>query len=231
MVRAVCLWVLALLGTAQASAQSPNSLTPEERAEGWVLLFDGYSLKGWQSPIASQPPDDWSVEDGAISLHHRGAYYDIVTKDDYDNFRLKFDWKISKGGNSGVHYRVNTQVSDRSWKSGLEYQILDNAHGEGVVEQSGALFDLYAPEQDVTKPIGEWNTGEIIVRGNHIEHWLNGHRLLIAEIGSADFKQRVAKTKFKDFPVWSTFRSGRIALQDHGDDVAFRNLKLRRLSP
>lgn len=214
-----------------ASRDTTNRLTPAEKRAGWILLFDGSTLDGWQSPISSSPPADWSVHDGSIALHHEGEYFDLITRKDYADFELTFEWRISQGGNSGVFYHVRPEVSDRSWKSGLEYQLLDNSHGEAPIEQAGALFDLYAPDRDLTKPVGEWNSGRIVVRGHHVEHWMNGHRLLQAELQSADFQARVAQAKFKDFPRWATYAEGRIALQDHGDDVAFRNLKLRPLTP
>lgn len=217
-----------------ASASVPdtvNTLTEAEREAGWQLLFDGSSLDGWRGYQQDEVPDSWTIEEEAI--HFPGDDDNggtIITTNTYDHFELRLEWKISPEGNSGVMYRV-TEDTDAAYKTGPEFQVLDNAALEETdsLHQAGALYGLYAAREDATKPVGQYNEARIVVRGSHVEHWMNGTKLLDAEMGSDDWNQRVAGTKFADWPQFATAESGYIALQDHGDPVWFRDIKLRPL--
>jgi hypothetical protein len=168
-------------------------------------------------------------EDGVLT-HTKGGG-DIVTDKEYDNFILELDWKISEGGNSGIFFHVNEE-HDYVWLGGPEMQILDNvSHANGMKPETsaGANYALHAPCCDVTKPIGEWNHVKLVVDGPHVEHWLNGKKLLEYELWSDDWKARVAASKFKDMPPYGLGKTGHIALQDHGDIVSFRNIQITPL--
>jgi len=223
--------VLAVLATgafAQDKATAaPNTLTPAEKAGGWKLLFDGKSTAGWRGFKTAEPDAGWHVTDGVLSPDPKRSH-DLVTKGDYENFELAFDWKISPKGNSGVMFHV-IPVGEETYESGPEYQLLDNARGEPPLEQAGGLFALVAPSMDMTKPVGEFNHGKIVVDHGKVQHWLNGMMVAEYEIGSPDFKARVAASKFKAWPQFATGKTGAIVLQCHGDDVAFRNIKIRVL--
>lgn len=216
---------IALAGAAMAA--QPNTLSPKEKAEGWRLLFDGKTLDGWRGFKAAAPDPGWHVTDGALSPDPKTSK-DIISKDEFGDFELSFQWKISKLGNSGVMFHVIEQ-GDETYESGPEYQILDNAHGEPPLERASALFALYAPTMDMTKPPGQWNQGRIVVKNGHVEHWLNGMKVVEYQIGSPDFKARVAASKFKRWPQFASSSTGHIALQNHGDEVAFRDIKIRPL--
>jgi len=155
---------------------------------------------------------------------------DIVTVDEFDNFELQLEWRIVAGGNSGVLFRV-TEDAETSWHVAPEMQVLDNTkHPNRDKRQlAGACYDLYAPAKDVTKPVGQWNHVRIVADGPRIEHWLNGEKVVAYEVGSDDWKNRVAKSKFKDKPKFAKATKGLICLQDHSDRIEFRSIKLRPL--
>jgi expansin (peptidoglycan-binding protein) len=151
--------------------------------------------------------------------------------DEFGDFELAFEWKIGAAGNSGVMYRV-TEDSTAPWHSAHEYQILDNAgHADGKKPETTAAsaYALYAPVKDMTKPLGEWNQARIVVKGRHVEHWLNGTKVVEFEVGSADWNARYEKSKFAKYPQFGKTAKGRIAIQDHGDPVSYRNIKIRTL--
>ena len=218
--------VLALTFSGAAMA-APNTLTPKEKTAGWRLLFDGRTLAGWRGFKAPAPDPGWRVVDGALGPDPKTSR-DVISKDRFGDFELSFQWKISKLGNSGVMYHV-IEAGDETYESGPEYQILDNAHGEEPRQQAASLFALYAPARDMTRPPGEWNQGRIVVRHNHVEHWLNGAKVVEYDLGSPDFKARVAASKFAQWPQFASAASGHIALQNHGNEVWFRDLKIRPL--
>jgi hypothetical protein len=217
---------LALLASAAFAQAAPNTLTAAEKAAGWKLLFNGKDLTGWKGFKTDAPDAGWTVKDGAVGPS-KGSK-DIITKENFENFELDFDWKISPKGNSGVMYHV-IPVGDETYESGPEYQLLDNAHGEPPKEQAAALFALYPPSKDMTKPPGQWNHGRLIVDHGKVQHWLNGTKVVEYDINSADFKERVAGSKFKRWPQFATGKTGAIALQMHGDPVWFENLKIKVL--
>jgi len=209
---------------------APNTLFDSERANGITLLFDGASTAGWRGYKQQECPAGWKVVDGALTRVSEAG--DIVTLDEYQDFVLDFEWCVAKGSNSGVMYHV-TEDHEAPYETGPEFQILDNqGHKDGLDPRTSAGSDyaMYAPLADVTHPAGEWNSARIVVRGPHVEHWLNGQKVVEYELWSDDWKQRVAGCKWKDQPDYGMRKSGRIALQDHGDWVAFRSLKIQRLT-
>jgi hypothetical protein len=218
---------LALAAFATMAHAADNSLTAAEQKAGWRPLFDGKSTAGWRGFKAPAPDPGWHVEDGALTPDPKTSK-DIITKDQFGDFELAFDWKISPKGNSGVMFHV-TENGDETYWSGPEYQVLDNAHGEKPPEQAGALYALYAPSMDMTKPVGQFNHGRIVVRHGKVEHWLNGMKVAEYDMGSADFKARVAGSKFKAWPQFAASPTGHIALQNHGNAVWYKNLKIREL--
>jgi hypothetical protein len=209
----------------------PNSLTDAEKAAGWKLLFDGKTTAGWRAYKKDKCPPGWQVADGTLDRVNKAG--DLITVDQYASFELVIDWRISRKGNSGVMYHV-TEEEDRSAKTGPEVQILDNIEGEDP-QRAGWCYALYAPPidpkagkpLDTTKPVGQWNTMRILVDGPHVEHWMNGVKYVEYELWSDDWNQRVAKTKFAAWPRFGKAKTGYIALQDHGGEVAFRNVKIR----
>ena len=218
---------LAVLATGAFAQDKPNTLTAAEKAAGWKLLFDGKTTAGWRGFKQAEIGPGWNVADGVLLPDPKVAH-DIITTDKFENFELTFDWRISKGGNSGVMFHV-IEVGDETYESGPEYQILDNSRGEPPLEQAGGLFALYAPTMDMTRPVGEFNHARIVVDHGKVQHWLNGMMVAQYEIGSPDFKARVAASKFKAWPQFAASPGGHIALQNHGDAVAYRNIKIRVL--
>ena len=223
----LCVAALATGAFSQAKPAADNTLTPAEKAAGWKLLFDGKDTAGWRGFKTPGPDAGWKVRDGVLSPDPKTSK-DLVTKQNFESFDLTFDWKISPKGNSGVIYHV-IPVGDETYESGPEYQLLDNARGEPPLERAGSLFALVAPSVDVPKPVGEINHSRLLVAHGKEQHWLTGAKVAEYEIGSADFKARVAKSKFTRWPQFATGKTGAIALQNHGDDVAFKNIKIRVL--
>jgi Domain of Unknown Function (DUF1080) len=223
------LLILALVAAVFASTAhaADNRLTFREKQAGWRLLFDGKTTKGWRAFKQAEIGPGWSVRDGLLFPDPKVAK-DIVTVGDYANFELAFEWRISKGGNSGVMFHV-TPTGAETYESGPEYQILDNSRGVRPQEQAGALYALVAPARDVTRPVGEFNQARLIVDHGQVEHWLNGERIASYELGSPEFKALVAASKFRRWPHFAQGGTGGIAIQNHGDDVAFRNIKIRVL--
>ena len=214
-----------------------NTLTEAEKSAGWKLLFDGKSTAGWRGYRLKEMPPGWSVIDGALVKVKGGAGGkgagggdDIVTTEEFESFELSLEWKIVRNGNAGVLYHVSEEAVT-AWHFAPEVQILDNTTwpNRDRRQHAGACYDLYAPAKDVTKPVGEWNHFRILVNGAHVEHWLNGEKIVTYELWSDDWKERVAKSKFKDKPKFGTFKRGPICLQDHSDRVEFKNLKIRPL--
>lgn len=227
-----------------------NVLTEAEKAEGWILLFDGSSFSGWRGLGREGIPEGhWTIEDGAIKkipsaevpVQADGQPLqggDLLTVDAFSDFEFTFEWKISPGGNSGIKYNVSEEISTayppEHAALGFEYQILDDdRHADALVSlthQAGALYDLMAAQETRLKPVGEYNSGKIVFRGLHGEHWLNGRKILEFDLDSADMQQRLQKSKYRDYPGFGHKRKGHIVLQDHTDAVWFRNLKLRKIT-
>jgi hypothetical protein len=227
--------VLGLAGAGHAGESPPNTLTEKEKADGWKLLFDGKTTQGWHAyrGKGKDVPDKWKVIDGALVVSSKNGKHggDIATDDDFDNFELSFEWKVTPGANSGVMYRVS-ETEAAPYFTGPEYQVLDNKrHPDGRLKLTSAAscYALYAPSEDTTRPVGEWNQGRIVVNGNKVEHWLNGKKVVSYEFDSEDWKGRVAKSKFNAWKKFGTMKRGKIDLQDHGDEVAFRSIKIKVL--
>jgi len=211
------------------SSTVQNSLTDAEKAAGWRLLFDGHTTAGWRNYGKPKISDGWTVQDGALT--RTGAGGDIITTDEFKNFELSIDWKIEVGGNSGVFYRAS-EDSDAIYWNAVEMQVLDDAKhpdGQDRMTSAGAAYDLYPSPAGHVHPGGEWNSARLIVNGNHVEHWLNGFKLLEYELGSPDWNSKVAASKFKPHLRFGKNAQGHIGLQDHGNVVAFRNIKIRVL--
>jgi hypothetical protein len=209
------------------SQKMPNTLTAKEKANGWRTLFDGKTTAGWRGFRQQAMPDGWQAVDGALT--RVGQAGDIVTVDEFGDFELTLEWNLSPNGNSGVLYRV-TEGDDVMWHTAPEYQIIDNAYNKEPlkpVQLTGANYDLNPPIRDASRPVGSWNQTRLVVRGAHVEHWLNGVKVVEYELWSPDWEQRVRASKFKDYPNYARARRGHIGLQDHGDKVAFRNIKIR----
>jgi hypothetical protein len=206
-----------------------NRLTAQEQEEGWRLLFDGQTLTGWRGYGMQTMPEGWAVVDGSLTRTAPAA--DIVTTGQFRNFDLQLEWKIAPGGNSGIFYRA-VETSDPIYHNAPEYQILDdNVHQDGrsQLTSAGANYALHPAPRGVVRPVGEWNTARIVVQGNHVEHWLNGQKIVEYELGSSDWQQRVANSKFTEWPGYGKAAQGHIGLQEHGSWIAYRNVKLRVL--
>lgn len=215
--------VASLLGASADGVQASDTST------GWKVLFDSKTLKGWRSLKQEQPGAGWKVEDGAIVL--KGKAGDLVTAQAFGDFELTFEWKVSEAANSGVIYRVGLEEA-QTFLTGPEYQVLDNEKAKDNKPPShtaAGLYDLVAPPKDFTRPVGEWNEGRIRVRGWHVEHWLNGEKVVDVDLASAEGRALIAKSKFKDWTKFASLSRGHIALQDHGDPVWFRAIKVREL--
>lgn len=228
LILALALGASLLLPAVAAAEAAHNTLTAREKASGWRLLFDGRTTKGWRNWKKPGVDPGWRVVDGVLECADPRATGDLISEGEYADFELAFAWRISPRGNSGVYFHVLEQ-GEHGYESGPEYQLLDNARGLPPKEQAGSLFGLYAPSADVTRPVGEFNESRLIVRRGHVEHWLNGMKVVEYELNSPEFKARMAGTKFAGWPLFATAATGHIALQDHGDGVAFRDIKLRVL--
>lgn len=223
---------LLFLSATTAAAQdagSLNTLSAAEKADGWKLLFDGRGTSGWRGYQQKKAPAGWTVEDGALTRVVAGT--DLITAKQYRDFELMLEWKISEGGNSGIMYRV-TEGPEASYQTGPEMQVLDDARhpdGRDRLTSAGSAYGLYAAPAGVVKPADEWNQVRIVVRGHHVEHWLNGQKVVEYELESRDWERRVAASKFRQWPGYGRAPKGHIALQDHGDRVWYRNIKIREL--
>lgn len=204
--------------------------SPEEIAEGFRSLFDGTSSAGWRGFRSETFPESgWDVVDGELR-HTRGGG-DIMTVEQFANFELRLEWKISPGGNSGIFYRV-TGEGEATYETGPEMQVLDDGlHHDGLTRltAAGANYGLHPSPEGVVKPAGEWNAVRIVVDGAHVQHWLNGTRVVDYELWSDEWEALVAATKFADWPGYGRAAAGHIALQDHGDVVAYRSIRIKEL--
>lgn len=229
-------------------AARPNQLTHAERAAGWQLLFDGNTLRGWRGlGRDTVPTAHWTVDDGTIRKIPSGQIPrradgqpldggDLLTEATFQNFELTWEWKVAPGANSGVKYNVSEKLSTslaRHAAIGFEYQILDDDRHEDAKlpsHRAGALYDLVAPNQRrPLHPVGEWNRSTVILRGNHGEHWLNGEKILDFDLGTPRMDSLLAANKYRSIAGFAVRRPGHIVLQDHGDEVRFRDVKIRQL--
>lgn len=230
---------------AQESKPSPNTLSEAERAAGFKLLWDGRTTKGWRSAKGREfPKQGWELKDGVLSVEETGgaesrAGGDIVSEASFSAFELRFEFRLTPGANSGVKYYVDTELNKAEGSAiGLEYQLLDDArHPDAKAGKDGnrtlaSLYDLIpAAASKPTRSIGEWNEARIVSDGRHVEHWLNGAKVLSYERGSDAFRTLVAASKYKVWPSFGERPSGPILLQDHGNRVSFRSLRIREIKP
>lgn len=218
-------WIL--VQDEQEMATGPWSATKKMTTE---VLFDGSSMDSFRGYKEEAIGAGWKVVDG--TLHFDGTRSgDIITKKEYGSFELTFDWKVSEGGNSGVMYRV-TLGDNAPYMSGIEYQILDNdkhADGKSRTTSAAALYALYQPGDKMPKAVGEWNSSKIVVDGDKVEHWLNGDKVVDVEIGSDEWKEKVAESKFASWKKFGKSKRGHIAFQDHSDPVWYRNIKIKAM--
>jgi hypothetical protein len=207
----------------------PNTLSDTEKEAGWKLLFDGQTTTGWRDYGKPTISDGWKVQDGALT--RVGAGGDIISTDEFKNFELTIDWKIEIGGNSGIFWRAS-EDSDAIYWNAPEMQVLDDAKhpdGQSPLTSAGAAYDLYPAPPGHVHPGGEWNFARLVVNGNHVEQWLNGLKMVEFELGSRDWDSKLAGSKFKPHLRFGKNAQGHIGLQDHGNVVAFRNIKIRVL--
>lgn len=213
-------------------AASPSSVRPKKGK--WVKLFNGKSLEGWHSYLKKEASSKWQVEDKAIVLMAKGAG-DLLTDKEYENFELELEWKISEGGNSGILFHVHEDAQYRaSDLTGPEMQVLDNERHpnakQGPNRTAGSLFDMIAPSDPTAcKPAGQWNKARIRVRDSHVEYYLNEKKIVEYQIGSPEWDKLLSTSKYKGWPGYARFKKGAIALQDHGDKVWYRAIRLREL--
>lgn len=209
-----------------------NTLTSAEKAAGWELLFDGISLEGWRGYRRETLPEaGWEVKDGILRTVAKVKGGELITVRKFGDFEFSWEWRIAEGGNNGVKYFV---TEDRPRAPGHEYQMLDDAkHPDGRAgpdRLTAAFYDVLPPAVDKPlKPVGEWNNSRIVVRGNRVEHWLNGRNVLTYELGSPEVQAGLAASKFKAFPDFGTKLTGHLMLTYHNDECWFRNLKVREL--
>jgi hypothetical protein len=207
-----------------------NVLTDQQVREGWVLLFDGAEAAPWWRGFQKKSlPAGWIVEDGMLIRAEPGG--DIITKEQFGDFELSLDWMVQAGGNSGIFFRGSEDL-DWIWGTAPEMQILDNVgHGDGStgLHSAGACYALYPPPVDSSRPAGQWNRAVVRLQGDHAQFWLNGVKTVDCHIRSKEWNARVADSKFANRPRYGGESRGHIALQDHGDRVAFRNIRIRPL--
>lgn len=207
-----------------------NSLTESERADGWELLFDGESLDGWRGYHTPELPGGWAARDGMLTRIGDGG--DLMTERQFADFELSVEWRVEAAGNSGIFYRA-APGEEWIYHSAPEMQVLDDeGHYDGgdPLTSAGANYGLHAAPRGVVNPAGEWNQARIVVRGSSVEHWLNGQRVVSYELGSDEWEALVAGSKFVEWPAYGRAERGHIGLQDHGDPVWYRNIKIRELS-
>ena len=235
--------------SAKQMAVGTGQLTTHEKNNGWKLLFDGKTTKGWHTYGGGPVGEAWKITDGILFLDTSKKYDkdptekvnmiiagggDILTDEEYENFHLKLEWKISPRGNSGIMFYVNedTVRFKDPYMTGPEMQVLDNdGHPDGKYfrHRAGDLYDLINCSKETVKPAGEWNLAEIIANQGKLELILNGETVVSTTMWNDNWNRMVAKSKFKEWPGFGTFKKGRICLQDHDNEVSFRNIKIRRL--
>jgi len=215
-------------GSTTASGATP--LTAEQRAAGWRSLFDGASTSAWRGYRSQAFPAGWRIVDGVLTK--TGEVADIITKDQFGNFQLALDWKLSPKGNAGIFYR-GTEEYDHIYWSAPEYQLLDDAghaDGQSRLTATGANFALHPSPAGIVKPADQWNSTLIVVNGNTVQHWLNGQKALEYELGSPNWEAKVKASKFVEYPNYGRAKRGHIAIQgDHEGALSIRNVRVREL--
>ena len=238
--RSILTLVLTLCVSAVVLAQD-NTLTAFEEKSGWTLLFDGESTEMWRGYNQAEfPQKGWRVEDGMLVVEKSGTEEDgfggdIITLEQYENFELTLDFMLSDTANSGIFYLVREFADTPIWYNAPEYQLLDDTTyyemlGDWMdTHRTGDNYDIEAAREYHGKAVGQWNTARIIKRGTNVQHWLNDQLAVTYDIGSMDWLMLVKKSKFNEYPMYGKAQRGHIGLQDHGHEVRFRNIKIRRL--
>lgn len=222
--------------TQKPSGQTAPASTKEASTASakWDVLFDGQSVEHWRGFRREDFPNQaWEIQNGILQTTEGTERVDLISRDEYQDFELELEWRVSAGANSGIMYHVS-EGSEKSWMSGPEMQLLDdNGYPDGQEPKTsvGSLFGVIAPVNKHINPIGQWNQTRISVAGRHVEYWLNGGKIVEYELGSDAFKALVAESQFRDQPNYATQKTGRIVLQSYAGQVAFRNIMIRHLSP
>jgi hypothetical protein len=212
--------------------QRDNTLSKKEKKEGWILLFDGTTMNGWRA-YKNKEFEGWDVKNGELYCKEEGVKKraDLITNNEYENYELQIDWKISPKKNSGIIYMV-TEENGASYESGPEYQLIDDLVYPSKLSDkqlSGSNYDMQAPSAKVAKPAGEFNHTKIVINKGHVEHWLNGTKVVEYELWSSAWENQKANSKWKDVKPYGMSKKGYIALQDHGGGIAFKNIKIKPL--
>ncbi|MEK6781504.1 MAG: DUF1080 domain-containing protein [Bacteroidota bacterium] len=231
--------LLVVAASAIANAQVPNTLTVEEKQAGWKLLFDGTTTKGWRNFNSDKIGAAWKVNDGTLYLDasnkkdwQTGDGGDIITEGIYENYELSIEWKIQACGNSGIIFNVQEGSYKYVWHTGPEFQVLDNAcHPDAKIikHRAGDLYDLISCKVETVKPAGEWNEAVIKANKGNYSFWLNGAEVTSVNMNSPEWKTLIAGSKFKDMSDFGKVMKGHISLQDHGDQVWYRSIKIKEL--
>lgn len=232
------------VSASEVETEAENSLSREEKQNGWILLFDGESLDQWRGANQDAFPErGWHTEDGLLVVEEArgeesGNGGDIVTKEEFTNFEFSLDFKITEGANSGIKYYVTEQYGSDKSAIGLEYQVLDDdvhpdakkGNNGGGTRTVASLYDLIAaPTSKPINAVGEWNHARIVSKDGHVEHWLNGEKVLEYDRFSEPFLEKVQNSKYKDWEDFGVWEKGHILLQDHGNEVYYKNIKVREL--
>jgi hypothetical protein len=217
------------------SSHAQNTLTPKEQKEGWKLLFDGKTTDGWRTFNSDKISSRWKAANGELYLDKTvtEGKGDIVTNEEYKDFDFIYEWKIDACGNSGIMFNVVEDPKfENTYFTGPEMQVLDNTcHPDAKIikHRAGDLYDLISCSKETVKPAGEWNVARVVSKNAKMEFWLNGTKVVEFTMHTPEWDQMVAKSKFKEWPEFGKALKGHIALQDHGDAVWFRNVKIREL--
>jgi len=217
--------------TVAAQNEKINTLSEKEKKEGWRLLFNGKNIDGWRT-FQGKEITGWKVVDGVLNNSGVGSDHggDIITREKFQNFELLLEWKVAPQSNSGIFYHVNEKIGTAIYESGPEYQLIDDKGWPDRLrddQYSGANYGMHAPRNAVVKSLNDWNQARIIVDGAHVQHFLNGVKVLDYELWNNDWKMLKEKGKWKDYPYYGMARKGQIGLQDHGGLAQFRNIKIK----
>ncbi len=229
------------MDTSVTTTVVPGSLTETQVAEGWQLLFDGKTTRGWHKYGGGAIDSVWKVMEGVLMLdtaikkeQQIKGDWDIVTDEEFENFHLRLEWKISKDGNSGIIFYIHEDKGRYNWpwETGMEMQVLDNAgHPDAkiVKHRAGDLYDIISCSKETVKPYDEWNLAEVKCAAGKLDLYLNGENVVSTTLWDENWKKMVAASKFRDMPGFGTYRKGRIGLQDHGNGVSYRNIMIKKL--
>jgi hypothetical protein len=225
-----CMALVGLFLAALSLQAAENVLTEQEKTEGWILLWDGSTTAGWRSVKSNAfPKTGWEIKDGTLSVLKEVYAGDIITENVYSNFTLKLEFRMTPASNSGIKYFFNPKLNGGTT---LEFQLLEPDHPDAKLGKKGSrkvasLYDVMPAPTAKLRPVGEWNEAKLVCQGKQVEHWLNGEKVLSFERGSEAFRTAVAESKFKKSTNWGEAESGHILLQDHGDYVSYRNIKIK----